>query len=75
MYSEILKAMRGDLNLADLGAVVRSIRRTHTGKMNLALKRDTARRVRPTKNLPNKSWEREWRCAPSPRKCEIFTDL
>lgn len=40
-YSEVLKVMCGDAKLADLGADVRSIRRTRTGEMILELNKTT----------------------------------
>lgn len=50
-YSEVLKAMRSDAKLADLGADVRSVRRTRTGEMILELKRDKERKGAAYKSL------------------------
>lgn len=49
--SVVLEAMRSDAKLLDLGADVRSIRRTCTGEMILELKRDKERKGAACKSL------------------------
>lgn len=43
MYSEVLRGMRNDSKLHDLGTALRNIRRSRTDEMILQLKRDTGR--------------------------------
>ena len=53
-YSEVLKAMRGNTQLKELGADVRSIRRSRTGDMILELKKDSLKKGLAYKELAEK---------------------
>ena len=53
-YSEVLKAMRGNIQLRELGADVRSIRRSRTGDMILELKKDSSKKGLDYKELAEK---------------------
>ena len=53
-YSEVLKKMRGETQLKDLGADVRSIRRSRTGEMILELRKDAKNKGATYKTVAEK---------------------
>lgn len=53
-YPEVIRSMRAESELKDLGAAVRDVRRTRTGEVILQLKRDTGRNCSTYKEMVEK---------------------